>query len=97
MNTSSSSPIEIATASSRLIQKHCIKNKGIQTPSKTDSTATAKVPADDINDTSAFIPIEIRIITLRALIADNRLPLSDVHCVNMKSHQLLKIILLNSI
>lgn len=86
-----------ATASSSLIQKYCIKNRGIQTPNKTDGTTAAKMSLDEINDTSAFIPIEIRIITLQTLVADNRLPLSDVHCVNMKSHQLLKIILLNSI
>jgi hypothetical protein len=51
----------------------------------------------DIDDMSVFVPIKIRVAALQALINDRNLPLSDVHSVDIQSHQLLKALLLNSV
>lgn len=71
--------------------------RGRQKNCKAPSISPPEIAHYDTRDINVFIPIEMRLMTLQALVSDNKLPLSDLHCIDRQSHQLLTILLLNSL
>ena len=75
-------------------EKHLNQHHPSKQPDSIKLNALSDFEIDDIN---VFVPIKIRLAALQALINGRNLPLSDVHGVDIQSHQLLKALLLNSI
>ena len=80
---------------SLLMQEKDLNHHQLSTqPHSIKLNALSAVEIDNIN---VFVPIKIRVAALQALINGRNLPLSDVHSVDIQSHQLLKALLLNSV